>query len=59
MYDEDNSREVDYQEMENVMKVSEAVQHSFNGNPQKILPNRFIQFECKQSSIFVVKITTK
>ena len=24
MYDEDNSREVDYQEMENVMKVSQA-----------------------------------
>ena len=42
MYDEDNSREVDYQEMENVMKVSEAVQHSFNGNPQKMLPILFI-----------------
>ena len=56
MYDEDNSREVDYQEMENVMKVSEAVQHSFNGNPRKILPNLFIQFEYKQRSILLWKL---
>ena len=47
MYDEDNSREVDYQEMENVMKVSEAVKHSFNGNPWKISNILFIWFEYK------------